>query len=150
MNTANYVQFARVRPADTIRTFTQTFNLTLQPNVTGFYLGIRDNGTCVGISRVIVYRDNCQSFQRGLVLYPDAPAPVSGSESITISCVPNAVVSGSTQVTCHSNGTWGPENPVCECQPGYEDGETECFSKFMWGKGVVNIFPGILSGSGSK
>ena len=130
MNTDNYVQFKVVRPADTIRTFTKTFNFTLQPNVTGFYFAIRDNGTCVGISRVRVFRNNCQSFQRGLVLYPDAPAPVNGSENITISCVPNAVVSGGAQVTCNSNGTWGPENPVCECQPRYSDGGTECFSKF--------------------
>ena len=130
MNTDNYMQFAVVTPADTVRTFTETFTFTLQPNVTGFYFAIRDNGTCVGISRVRVFRNNCQSFQRGLVLYPDAPAPVNGSENITISCVPNAVVSGSAQVTCHSNGTWGPENPVCECQPGYEDRETECVSKF--------------------
>ena len=130
MNTANYVLLSNVKPADTIRTFTETFPFTLQFNVTGFYVAIRDNATCVGISRVRVYRNNCQSFQRGLVLYPDAPAPVNGSENITISCVPNAVVSGHAQVTCHSNGTWGPENPVCECQPGYEDRETECVSKF--------------------
>ena len=129
MNTVNYVQFKVVRAADTLRTFTKTFTFTLQPNVTGFYFAIRDNGTCVGISRVRVFRNNCQSFQRGLVLYPDAPAPVNGSENITISCVPNAVVSGSTQVTCYSNGTWGPESPVCECQPGYTDGGTKCFSK---------------------
>ena len=130
MNTANYEQFAVVTPADTIRTFTNTFTFTLQPSSTGFYLAIRDNGTCVEISRVRVYRENCQSFKRGLVLYPDAPAPVNGSENITISCVPNAVVSGSTQVTCHSDGTWGPEHPVCECQPRYSDGGTECFSKY--------------------
>ena len=129
MNTDNYVQFAHVRPANTICTFTETYSFTLQPNNTGFYFAIRDNGTCVGISRVRVYRNNCQSFQRGLVLYPDAPTPVNGSENITISCVPNAIISGSAQVTCHSNGTWGHENPVCECHLGYEDRETECFSK---------------------
>ena len=134
MNTDNYVCFKVVKPADTIRTFTKTFTFTLQPNVTGFYFAIRDNGTCVGISRVKVYRNNCQSLQSGLVLYPDTPAPVNGSENITISCVPNAVISHSTQVTCHSNGTWGPENPVCQCRLGYEDRKTECFSKFTPGK----------------
>jgi hypothetical protein len=117
MNTANYMQFAKVRPANTINTFTETFNFTLQPSDTGFYFAIRDNGTCVGIWRVRVFRNNCQSFQSGLVLYPDAPAPVSGSENITINCVPNGVVSGSAKVTCNSDGTWGPENRVCECQP---------------------------------
>ena len=73
-----------------------------------------------------VYRNNCQSFQSGLVLYPDAPAPVSGSANINIKCVDNAVISGSQRVTCHSDGTWGPENPVCECHPGYENKQNEC------------------------
>ena len=41
-----------------------------------------------------VFRNNCQSFQKGLVLYPDAPAPVNGSKNITISCVPNATIFG--------------------------------------------------------
>ena len=87
-----------------------------------------------------MYRNNCQSFQNGLVVYPDAPAPVSGSENISMNCVDNAVVSGSPQVTCYSNGTWGQANPVCECRLGYENRMTECFSKstcnnsmmFLW------------------
>ena len=58
-------------------------------------------------------------------MYPDAPAPVSGSENITISCVPNAIISGSAQVTCNGDGTWGPENPVCEYRLGYEESEIE-------------------------
>ena len=141
MNTANYMQFAKAKPADTIRTFTETFNFTLQPSDTGFYLGIRDNGTCVGISRVRVYRDNCQSFQRGLVLYPDAPAPAPDADldpesnfvNIAISCVPNAIITGSVyQVKCYGNGTWDSDvTPVCECRLGYEDRGTECFSKLL-------------------
>ena len=131
MNTENYMQFAVVTPTHPPNT---TFTFTQPPNVSGFYFAIRDNGTCVGISRVRVFRNNCQTFQRGLVLYPDAPAPVNGSENITISCVPNAVVSGSAQVTCHSNGTWGLENSVCECQPGYIRVGSECFSKFTSGE----------------
>ena len=119
MNIHNFMQFATVRPVGKKPSYTDTHNFTLNPSDTGFYLAIRDNGTCVDIARVIVYRNNSQSFQRGLVLYPDAPAPVSNSENIAISCVPNAIVSGSAQVTCHSNGTWGPENPVCECRLGY-------------------------------
>ena len=60
--------------------------------MTGFYIAIQDTGTCVGISRLRVYYIN-QSFQSGLVLYPDAPAPISGSEniSINIKCVSNAL-----------------------------------------------------------
>ena len=87
-----------------------------------------------------VYRYNCQSFQRGLVLYSDVPAPVNGSVNIIISCVPNAIISGSAQVTCHSDGTWGPENPVCECHLGYEDRDTECFGKYMYRKHIGPIY----------
>ena len=95
----------------------------------GFYLAVHDNGTCMGISRLRVYRNNCQGFQTGLVVYPDAPAPVSGSANINVACVDNAVFSGSDQVTCDSDGTWGPENPVCQCSPGYEDRGTDCVGK---------------------
>ena len=86
-----------------------------------------------------VYRNNCQSFQTGLVLYPDAPAPVSGSENIVISCVPNARVIGSAQVTCNSDGTWGSERPVCECRLGYENRVTDCFSKLTSVRDLVFI-----------
>ena len=128
MNTNNYQQFAEVTPSNQL-THTETFTFTLGSSDTGFYIATRDTGTCVGISRLRVYRNNCRSFQSGLVLYPDAPAPVSGSENISIKCVDNAVISGSPGVTCHSDGTWGPENPVCECRPGYEDRMTECTRK---------------------
>ena len=84
-----------------------TLNFTLQPSQTGFYIAVKDNGTCFGISRIKVYRNNCKSFQSGLVLYPDAPAPVSDSVNINVQCVDNAVVSGSAQVTCGSDGRWG-------------------------------------------
>ena len=43
--------------------------------------------------------------------------------NINIECVDNA---GSAQVTCGSDGRWGPENPVCKCRLGYEDRATGC------------------------
>ena len=131
MNIQNFMQFATVKPVGTKPSYTDTHSLTLNPSDTGFYLAIRDNGTCVDISRVIVYRNNCQSRESGLVRYPDAPAPVSDSENIAISCVPNAVVSGSAQVTCNSDGTWGPENPVCECRLGYSMDDMSCQGKLL-------------------
>ena len=132
MNTENYEQFGRARPSSTTRAYFETYSFTLNPSDTGFYDAIRDVGTCVGISRLRVYHYNCPSRQVGLALYPETPAPVSGSVNINIKCVDNAVVSGSPQVTCHSNGTWGPENPVCKCRPGYEERQGECvMCKFL-------------------
>ena len=126
MNRNNYGNNMTIEPERTSATFTDIYNFTLQPNEMGLYLAAHDYGTCVGISRLRVYRNNCQGLQTGLVVYPDAPAPVSGSANINVACVDNAVFSGSDQVTCASDGTWGPENPVCQCSPGYEDRETEC------------------------
>ena len=114
MNTQNYVKFAVPEGPVSSVTYTNTYNFTLPPSSTGFYIAVQDIGSCIALSRLRVYRNNCKSRQVGLVLYPDAPAPVSGSANIDIGCVENAVVSGSSEVTCGSDGTWGPETPVCQ------------------------------------
>ena len=133
MNKDNYVSFGTATPAATGARYTETHRFTLQPQQTDFYIAIEDTGTCVIISRLLVYRHNCKSMQTGLVLYPETPAPVSGSSNdptdIDITCVPNADVFGSPQVTCGSDGMWGPQNPRCECRAGYEDRGTECRGK---------------------
>ena len=125
MNTENYDQFGRASTTTQTPRF-ETHTFTLDPSDTGFYVALQDTGTCVGIARLRVYHYNCPSRQVGLVLYPESPAPVSGSVNINIKCVDNAVVLGSPQVTCGSNGTWGPENPVCKCCRGYDEMQGEC------------------------
>ena len=129
MNRQNYEQFAVVEPERTPRVYNETFTFTLQSSQTGFYIAIQDTGSCIAVFRLKVYRHNCRHYQSGLVLYPDAPAPASGSANVNIECVDNSVVSGSARVTCGSDGRWGPENPVCQCHPEYEDRTTECLCK---------------------
>jgi hypothetical protein len=128
MNTQNYENFAVPEGPTSSETYTNTYNFTLPPSSTGFYISVEDIGSCIALSRLKIYRNSCKSRKVGLVLYPDAPAPVSGSANIDISCVENAVVSGSSEVTCRSNGTWGPETPVCQCRLGYEKRQTECIA----------------------
>ena len=67
----------------------------------------------------------------GLVLYPETPAPVFGSVNVQFTCVDNAYIpeSESNTVTCYHNGTWSTEVPVCECNVGYENTETNCGGK---------------------
>ena len=67
-----------------------------------------------------------------LYIYPDAPAPVDDSVNINIACVDNAHVVGSPQVSCFSDGTWGSEGPMCQCNLGYEDMGTECIGMFQF------------------
>ena len=129
MNKDNYVSFGTATPEATGARYIETHRFTLQLQQTGFYITIEDTGTCVIISRLLVYRHNCKSMQTGLVLYPETPAPVSGSSNIDITCVPNADSFGSPQVTCDSDGEWGPQNPRCECRAGYEDRGRECRGK---------------------
>ena len=129
MNTQNYVNFAVPVGVSSVNN-NNTYTFTLPPSSTGFYIALQDNGSCIALSRLRVYRNNCQSRQVGLVLYPDAPAPVSGSVNIDISCVANAVVSGSSRVTCGSDGTWGSQNPVCQCRLGHENRQMQCIGKF--------------------
>ena len=126
MNAHNYHKFAEPYAPLSSLTYINTYNFTLPPSSTGFYLALQDTGSCIVVSRLRVYRNNCKSRQVGLVLYPDAPAPVSGSANIDISCVENAVVSGSSRVTCTSDGTWGSETPVCQCRLGYENRQSQC------------------------
>ena len=54
MNTENYEQFGKTRPISTLPYF-EKYNFTLDPSDTGFYVAIRDTGTCVGISSLRVY-----------------------------------------------------------------------------------------------
>ena len=129
MNAQNYHKFAEPYAPVSSLTYTNTYNFTLPSSSTGFYLALQDTGSCIVVSRLRVYRNNCKSRQVGLVLYPDAPAPVSGSANIDISCVENAVLSGSQRVTCASDRTWGSETPVCQCRLGYENRQSQCVGK---------------------
>ena len=133
MNTENYKQFGRARPSiyNSRLSYLETYPFTLDPSDTGFYVAIRDTGTCVGIAKLRVYHYICPLHQEGLVLYPEAPAPVSGSVDVHFSCIDNASIpeSESDTVTCHSNGTWSTDIPVCECNLGYVDNVTKCVGK---------------------
>ena len=108
MNTQNYQIFAKPYGASLIA-YTNTYNFTLPQSYTGFYIAVQDIGSCIALSRLRVYRNNCKSRQVGLVLYPDTPAPESDTVDVAISCA-------ETAFTCTSSGTWGTE---CQCKCGY-------------------------------
>ena len=137
MNRENYVKFGATRRGTYILPPTIILNFTLPSSSTGFYIAVQDPGGCIVLSRMRVYRGNCKAQQIGLILYPSAPAPVSGSARTDISCVENAEVVGSSSVMCQSNGTWSSQNnPVCQCRPGYanslisgSNSDRGCFGK---------------------
>ena len=119
MNRNNYMNNVTITPEQTSTSYTEIQSFTLQPSQIGLYVAIQDYGTCLGISRMRVYRNNCPSYQDRLVLYPDAPAPVSDSVPVVTSCVDNAEPIGSSTVMCGSDGTWRRATATCGCSPGY-------------------------------
>ena len=137
MNPENYIQFGVPQAPGTILTYTSILNFTLPSSSTGFYIAAQDSGGCITLSRLRVYRNNCRSRQIGLALYPDTPAPATGSVKVSISCVENSEITGNGHVTCNSDGIWTiPENSMCQCRLGYEQN-----SEFSCGKVLQNITP---------
>ena len=119
MNTQNYEVFA-VPVGEPSTNYNNTYTFTLPPSFTGFYVALQDIGSCIALSRLRVYRNNCKSFQTGLVTYPDAPAPVTDKVSVKFLCVSNGEAMGKDTVECRSDGTWVTGSPKCGCRPGYE------------------------------
>ena len=103
----------------------QTLSLTRPSNSDGFYLGIRDEGTCGEVIRIIVYYVVCPHRVIGLVTYPETALPVRGSSDIIFSavCAPNAHNITSLQVTASSTSDScsdrAPGGARCECNEGY-------------------------------
>ena len=130
MNTENYDEFGRARPSSTRRPYFETYSFELESSKNSFYIALRDAGTCIGISRLRVYRYSCPAKQERLVLYTETPAPSSGSVVVSTTCVENSYLASETStVQCHSNGTWGKYVPVCKCRLGYEDKVKYCSGK---------------------
>ena len=126
MNPANYEKFAEPYAPVSSTNYNNTFDFTLPPSSTGFYVALQDNGSCIALSRLRVYRNNCKSRQIGMVKYSDAPPPSPSyldSPLVPVSCAPHSSIRSATgsRTVCFSNGTWGPEVPQCECDPGYEE-----------------------------
>ena len=120
--TANYTCIADYMPTSTsdLQFSTVTFPVR---NQRGFYLALHDNGTNVTVSRILVYRLKGPAKQVNLTLFPETPAPVSGSITVTGQCVANAktnTTSGNPpSVTLDSKGKWS--NPeMCLCIEGHQ------------------------------
>lgn len=95
-------------------------------NTTGFYLGFRENGTCVTLTRVLVYANACPKKVVDLTQFPQTFSPTRDSgEAIEVhgQCLPNSSVKGgrsdSPLLKCAALGAWISFED-CECNPGYK------------------------------
>ena len=111
---------------------TKHFYFDMSQEDKGFYLALRDYsedmGTCVSVSRVLVYRHQCRrrSFVEGLVRVPAVQAPVSGAVSVRSECTKNAHHQSTNSLVCTSEGQWRNDHIVCECDIGHYMSGNKC------------------------
>ena len=132
-DTSNYVLINRLVPNEGIPQ-NQTRFLNFATNGSGFYLAIRDEDTCLAVTRVIVFYNVCPQETVEFMIRPEIISPRITTPSqeplrVTGQCVGNASTeSGATPIlTCSPGGTWSVVSG-CQCNQGFRATEngTSC------------------------
>ena len=123
LNTANYASF----PSNLVTVVSNpTGSVVELADVTvplalsngGVYLSAQDFGTCVSISRLVVFYYACPQQVVDFISYPQS---ASNGPITQLQCTSGASVVGPGQLlaSCGSLGMWGPAIGSCLCSPGY-------------------------------
>ena len=101
---------------------TTTFTFLRPGARQGFYLGIKDNGTCGSIRRLQVYYRVCPGAAVHLVTYPELALPPDGVTTGEASCVANAELDSgkSADIRAFNDGQCDYD-VSCHCLEGYEE-----------------------------
>ncbi len=122
MNTSNYALIRTLTIQVSGATTIATENFGFNTDESGFYLAIRDPGTCIIISRLIVFYNVCPGETVNLVVRPETLAPTVGSLNVNASCVDNSspVIGDDISLTCLESGNWiAAASTRCECNTGF-------------------------------
>ncbi len=134
MNTGNYALIRTLTTQVSGTTTIATENVGFNTNESGFYLAIRDPGTCIIISRLIVFYNVCPGETVNWVVRPETIAPTVGSLIVNASCVDNSSpVGDDISLTCLESGNWVDDSTRCECNTGFVpsmNGEN-CLCKYI-------------------
>ena len=111
-DTRNYQFVANISVGETV--------IEVSPlSQSGFYLGMRDNGTCVIVSRVLVYYEPvCEAGSEGLVRVDQN---TSAGNTLQGHCVENSVSTsdpGPPLLECRESGRWRVVSG-CQCSAHY-------------------------------
>ena len=122
--TSNYQHVQRIQQPDGFvqRTYQTSSTFIPSGNFNGFYIGIRDTGTCVNIQRIQIYYRASPSRTDGLVTYPEIALPaLSNNAAVTdiAMCAANSRNLTSLQVACFTDGRC-EDIATCACNPGYK------------------------------
>ena len=123
-DTSNYVLISRLVSNDG-NLQNQTRFLDFETNESGFYLAIRDEDTCLAVTRVIIFYNVCpqetvEFMIRSKTLSPPITTPSQEPLRVTAQCVANAgTESGAAPIlTCSPGGTWSVVSG-CQCNQGF-------------------------------
>ena len=100
--------------------------ISINDSSRGLYLAVVDPppGTCVTITRMVLFYYVCPEQELNLVMYLETIAPTSmnanSSSQVSAACLENAVFASQIQsVECEFQGKWDSNNVSCECRGGY-------------------------------
>ena len=123
VNTGNYNQLQQIDyPNPGFMDVTATFTFLRPGARQGFYLGIKDTGTCGSIRRLQVYYLVCPGAAVHLVTYPELALPPDGVTTDEASCVANAELDSgeSADIRAFHDGRCDYD-VSCHCLEGYEE-----------------------------
>ena len=129
-NTSNYDRVDRVslQASDRFGPSIESLDIDLDAE-SGFYLAVVDLGTCITITRILVFYYVCPAETSQLITRPETIQALSMNNlvvTITGECIGNSSTeSGSPPlVNCDEKGQWNVITQ-CHCNPGYELDDTQ-------------------------
>ena len=115
----NYRLLTREATTGLIGKIKKTFRVDFTSNTNGFYLAIRDRGTCLTIQRFVVHYAICPRETRDFAIAPETVAPTA---EVTVECVEGAGPENGVHAkfNCLETGNWNsiPGAGCRQCDPG--------------------------------
>ena len=141
-DTTNYQIVMRVGTEDdsVLTRQNQTTEINFESEESGFYVALLDEGTCIAVTRIIVFYNVCPEENEELVMRPETIAPIveriPNAITVTAECVAGASPdNGNVAILiCSQNGIWTTiPGSGCSCNPGLStsvDGRS-CLGEFV-------------------
>ena len=127
-NTSNYRLVDRIATDDDTGQTRQnrTVDLNLNANADGIYLAIRDETTCIVITRMLVFYSACPGGAVDFVMRPETLAPIVMRNPIPLKVDAECVAGASPEngegaiLNCNQGGTWTVvPGAGCQCNTGF-------------------------------
>ncbi len=106
IDTDNYILIRALTTRVSGTTTKTTEQFGFNTNESGFYLAIRDLGTCILISQLIIFYNACPGETVNLVVRPETIAPIVGSNIYSSTLMPPASLTPALKVMLSYSSVW--------------------------------------------